>query len=150
MKQTNMLAIPLNRHTAADPAWRRAVVGRLDFHTPIQVHRAFAVLVVAKRFQRQGLKRRLLFGEHGSDLAFGGAVNPRIGPAFFPTIQMSLRFFQVFEAKPFQRRFLCVADTRLDLALVESHRMQVVWDPPPADSALTILFIHFVAPSTNW
>jgi hypothetical protein len=38
----------------------------------------------------------------------------------------------------------------LTFAFVESHQMQIVWGPPRPDSASPILFIHFVAPSTNW
>ena len=105
-----MLAVPLHCHTAADPAGRRAVVSRFHFHAPNQMYRSFAVLVIAKRFQWQRLEHRFLFGEHRGDLAFGGAMNPRIGPAFFPAIQMGLRFSQTLEGEPFQRRFLRMAD----------------------------------------
>ena len=80
------------------------------------MYRSLAVLVIAKRFQWQRLERRFLFSEHRGDLTFGGAMNPRIGPAFFPAIQMSLRFFQTLEAEPFQRSFLRMADARLHLA----------------------------------
>jgi len=34
--------------------------------------------------------------------------------------------------------------------LGESHQMQVVWEAPPADFALSIRFIRCVAPSTKW
>ena len=37
-----------------------------------------------------------------------------------------------------------------DFGFVESHRMQVVWDRPQADSVSPIPFIRFVVPSTNW
>src|SRR5579864_3077004 len=39
-------------------------------------------------------------------------MNARIGPAFFPTIQIRLRFLQTLEALAFERSFLCVSDTR--------------------------------------
>ena len=39
-----------------------------------------------------------------------------------------------------------MADCGFHFFLVESHRMQDVWDPPPADSASTMPFIHFVVP----
>src|SRR5579863_9910601 len=110
MKQADMLAVPLHCHTATDPAWRRAIVSRFHFHTPIQMHGSLAVLVIAERFEWQRKQRRFLFGEHRSDWSFGWAVNPRIGPEFFPAIQMGLRFFQTLEAEPFQRRFLGMAD----------------------------------------
>jgi hypothetical protein len=39
----------------ADPTWRQAVVGTLDFNTAIEMHYPLAVLVIAKRFDRQCL-----------------------------------------------------------------------------------------------
>ncbi len=52
---------------------------------------------------------RPLFGEHGGHLAFGGAVDARVGPVLFPVIEVGLRFFQAFEAQSFQRRLLRMA-----------------------------------------
>ena len=52
------MSIPLHLHTAADPAWGRAVVSRLDLHAAIQVNCALAILVVAERLHRQGLQSR--------------------------------------------------------------------------------------------
>ncbi len=80
------------------------------------MYRSLAVLVIAKRFQWQRLERRFLFGEHRGDLTLGGAMNPRIGPAFFPAIQIGLRFFQTLEAEPFQWRFLGMAYTGFNFA----------------------------------
>ena len=45
---------------------------------------------------------RFFFGEHGGDLPFGRAMDARVGPAFFPTIEIRLRFLQAFEAHPFE------------------------------------------------
>ena len=53
---------------------------------------------------------RFFFGEHGRDLPFGCAMNARIRPTFFPTIQIGLRLFQTFEAHPFERSSLGVTD----------------------------------------
>ena len=117
IEQADVLTIPLHLHAPADPARRRAVVGGFDFHAAVQMNRALAVLVIAERLERQRQQRGFLFGEHGRDLPFGGAVNARVGPALFPVIQVGLRFFQTFEALPFERRFLGVADAGLDLAL---------------------------------
>ena len=52
--QSHMCVIPLRLNAAADPARRSAVIRRFDFHAAIQMDCTFAVLVVAKRFQRQG------------------------------------------------------------------------------------------------
>ena len=70
--------------------------------------------------QSHGILRRQqgrsLFGEHGGDLAFGGAVNARIGPALFPAVEIGLRFLQTLEAQTLQRRFLRVANAGFDFA----------------------------------
>src|SRR5437764_11717436 len=56
--QSHMCVIPLHLNAAADPARRSAVVRRFDFHATIQMDCTFAVLVVAKRLQRQGQQDR--------------------------------------------------------------------------------------------
>jgi hypothetical protein len=73
---------------------------------------AFSVLVIAERFQRQRQQVRFFFAEHDRNLPFRRTVYTRICPAFFPAIQISLRFFQTLEAQTFERSFLCVSDTR--------------------------------------
>jgi len=115
IEQTNEQPVPLHPHQPADPARWRAVICGLHFHTSVEMHRAFAVLVVAKRLQRQRLQQGLLFGEHRHHLTFGGAVNARVGPALLPAIEMRLRRFDAFEALPFQRRLLRVGNARFDL-----------------------------------
>jgi hypothetical protein len=42
-------------------------------------------------------------------------VNPRVGPALFPVVQIRLGLFQSFEALSFQRRPLGMADSGFDL-----------------------------------
>lgn len=59
----------------------------------------------------------LFFGEHERNLALGGAVNARVGPAFFPVIEKGLRLGQRLKTPPFQRRLLGVADTAFHLPL---------------------------------
>jgi hypothetical protein len=72
-------------------------------------------MVVAEWFQRQQLQRRPLFGKHGGDLSFRGAVDARIGPACFPVVQIGLGFLEGFEAQAFQRGLLGVGNPCLDL-----------------------------------
>ena len=110
VQQPDVPGIPLHLDAPADPARRRAVVGRFDFHAAIQMHRALAVLVIAEGLDGQRQQGRPLFGEHGRDLPLGGAVNARVGPALFPVIQVGLRFLEALEAQAFQRRFLGMAD----------------------------------------
>ncbi len=117
VQQAHVSRIPLHLDAPADPARRRAVVGRLDFHAAIQMHRALAVLVIAEGLDGQWQQSGLLFGEHGRDLPLGGAVDARVGPPLFPVVQVGLRFLQTFEAHAFQRRLLGVADAALDLPL---------------------------------
>ena len=96
------VAVPLHFHTAADPAWRRAVVSGIDFDAAIQVYAPVAKLIQAEWLQRQWQQRRLLFGEHGCYLALGGAVDARVGPLSFPVIEIGLRLFQALKAQALQ------------------------------------------------
>jgi hypothetical protein len=48
IQDSHRLAVPLHFHAAADPAGRCAVVGSFDFDAAIQVHSAFAELVMAE------------------------------------------------------------------------------------------------------
>jgi hypothetical protein len=52
IEQANVQAVPLDLHDARDPARRRAVVSGFDLDASIQMHGSFAVLVIAKWFQR--------------------------------------------------------------------------------------------------
>ena len=80
------------------------------------MHDALAVLVIAKRLQRQRQQRGFLFGKHGGHLPLGGAVDARVGPALFPVIEVGLGFFQTLEAQAFQRCFLRMTDAGFDFA----------------------------------
>ena len=51
-QQADLPRIPLDLDLASNPAGRRTVVGRLDFHTAVQMHRPDAVAVVAKKVSR--------------------------------------------------------------------------------------------------
>ena len=42
-------------------------------------------------------------------------MDARVGPAFFPVVQVGLGFLEAFEAEALQRRFLHMADARLYL-----------------------------------
>ena len=116
IEQTYIQLIPLHPDDAADPARRCTVVSGFDLDATIQMHDALAVLVIAKRFQRQRQQRGLLFGKHGGDLPFSGAVDARVSPALFPVIEMSLGFFQSLEAQTLQRCFLRMTDARFNFA----------------------------------
>ena len=117
VEQPDVGRVPLDVDAPADPAGWRAVVGRGDFDAAIQVHGAVAVLVVAKRFERQRAERLAFFSKHGGDLALGRSVDARIGPAPLPAVQIRLGFVEALEAQAAQWRFLRVADAGLDLAL---------------------------------
>src|SRR5580658_10912511 len=49
VQQAHMPDVPLHTDPAADPARRRAVVGRFDLHAAVQMHGAFPEPVIAKR-----------------------------------------------------------------------------------------------------
>jgi hypothetical protein len=117
IEQPHVVVIPLHLDSPADPARRRAVISGLDFDTAVQVHRAFAVLVIAESLDRRWEQRRTLFSEHCRNLPFRGAMDARVGPALFPAVQIDLRLVQALEAQPFQGCLLCVPDTGFDLTL---------------------------------
>jgi hypothetical protein len=109
-----MESVPLHFNLPADPTRRQSVVGALHLDTVVEMDCPLAVLVVAKRFDRQGLQEGLFLGEHGCDLAFGGAVDAGVGPALFPVIEVGLGLFQALEALPLERSFLRVSDAGFD------------------------------------
>ena len=100
-----------------DPPGRRTVVGRLDLDTAVEVHGPDAVAVVAKRLERERPQRRAFLGKHRRDLPFGRAVDPGVGPAGFPAIEICLGADERLEAEALERGLLGVADTGFDLAL---------------------------------
>ena len=77
---------------------------------------ALAVLVITERLQRKWQQRRFLFGKHSGDLPLGGAVDARVGPAFFPAVEVGLGFLQALEAQAFQGCSLRMADAGFDFA----------------------------------
>ena len=117
IEQPDVVVVPLDGDVAAEPARRRRVVGAGHFDAAVEMHRAGAVLVVAKGLDRQRPEVRLLLGEHGGDLALGGAVDAGIGPARVPAIEIRLGLGERLEAQALKRRRLGVADGRLDFPL---------------------------------
>ncbi len=116
IEQTNVQTVPLDTDHATDPARWRAVICRLNLDTSIQMHGSFAVLVIAKRFQRQGQQRWFFFGKHGGHLPLGAAVNALISPAFFPAIEVCLCSLKALESLPFQRCLLGMSNAGFHLA----------------------------------
>src|SRR5688572_1932270 len=51
IENADVKPIPLNVNELADPARRNAVIGRVHFDTSIQMHGAFAVLVITEGLQ---------------------------------------------------------------------------------------------------
>ena len=115
IEEADVHAVPLDRDFLAEPAGRRGVVGVLDLDAAVEMDRARAELVVAKRLERQRPERRPLLGEHGGDLALGGAVDASVGPARVPAVEVGLRRFERLEAQALERG-LGVADGRLHFA----------------------------------
>ncbi len=89
-QQSHMQVVPLPLDALAQPAGRRALVRGLDFDTAVEMYRALAVVVIAKRFDRQRPERQLFLRKHHGDLPPGRAVDPRVGPPCFPAIQIRM------------------------------------------------------------
>ncbi len=98
--ESDVQLIPLHVDVLSDPARRRAVIRGLDLHAAIEVHRADAKAIVPKRFERQRAERRSLLRKHRGDLAFRRAMDARVGPVFFPAIEIGLRRFNVSKRWP--------------------------------------------------
>ena len=124
-EEADVHAVPLDRDVAAEPARRRGVVGVLDLDAAVEMDRAPAELVVAKRLDRQRPQRRPLLGEHGGDLALGGAMDAGVGPAGVPAVEVGLRLGERLEAQALERG-LGMADRRLDFPLLQSCRLQLI------------------------
>jgi hypothetical protein len=116
-QQADVEIIPLHLDPLSDPTRWGTVVRGLDFDAAIQMDRALAVPVVAKRLERERSERGSFLGKHRGDLSFRGAVDARVGPARFPAIQVRLCFFETLESEPAQRGLLRVPDARFDFAL---------------------------------
>ena len=115
-QQADVQIIPLHLDALTDPAGGCAVVRGLDFDAAIEVHRAFAVAVIPKWFQWERPERGLLFGKHRGDLSLRRAVDARIRPVRFPTIQVRLGVVETLESQSSERRFLGVSNARFDFA----------------------------------
>ena len=59
MQDAHVQRIPLHFDESSDPSGRKAVVGRFDFHTAVEMNDAFSVLVVAEGFERQRKQARV-------------------------------------------------------------------------------------------
>src|SRR5579863_1811215 len=110
IEQAHIHRIPLHIDQPTDPARRRAIVGRVDFNTAIDMDRSLSVLVIAERLQRQRLQQGLLFGEHRRHLPLGAAVDARVCPVLFPAIEICLGLFQALEALALQWCLLCMSN----------------------------------------
>src|SRR5579862_1578741 len=116
IQQADVGGVPLHLNASADPTRRRAVIGGLHFDAAVQVHRAFAILVITKRFERQRKQSWLLFSKHCRNLPLGGSVNARVGPPRFPVVQIRLSLFEALEALPFERRLFRMPDAGFNFA----------------------------------
>ncbi len=121
-EQADVQIIPLHLDALADPAGRRAVVRGLDFDAAIEMHRALAVAVIAKRFERQRPERRPLLGKHRGDLALRRAVDARVGPARLPAIEVRLRLLERLEAEASAAASSARGRRRLRLCLCDRDR----------------------------
>ena len=116
IQQADVAGVPLHSDLLAEPAGRRAVVGGVDLDAIVQMQGAPAELVVAKRLDGQRPEAGPLLGKHDGDLALGGAVDARVGPARVPAIEVRPSCLERLEAQALERG-LRVADGRFHLAL---------------------------------
>jgi hypothetical protein len=100
MAQADVHAVPrLDRDIAAEPARRRGVVGALDLDATVEMDRAPAELVVAKRLDGQRPQGRSLLGEQAAHRGLGGAVDAGVRPAGVSAVEVGLRLGERREAQ---------------------------------------------------
>ena len=119
----------------ADPARRRAVVGGIDFDAAIQVHRAFAELVVAERLQGSGSSAGFSSANMAATCRLVVPWMRVSAQRCFPVVQVSLGFLESSRSAGPSAECSWRVRRRAPLCPCLSHRMQVVWAPPRADSA---------------
>ncbi|PYO27555.1 MAG: hypothetical protein DMD86_17735, partial [Candidatus Rokuibacteriota bacterium] len=103
MEDADVKVVPLDRHVLAEPPRGRGVVGVRDLDAAVEMDRARAELVVAKRLDGERQEGGPLLGEHGGDLALGRAVDARISPAGIPAVEVGLRLVEPLEAQALER-----------------------------------------------
>jgi hypothetical protein len=117
IEQAHMQVVPLHLEASSDPAGRRAVVRGFDFDAAIEMDRARAEAVVAKRLEGQRAEGRTLVGKHDGDLPLGRAVDARVRPPRFPLIEIGLAGLEALEALALQWGLLRMPHAGFDLAL---------------------------------
>jgi hypothetical protein len=113
-EQLHVRVSPLHVDPVPDPAGGRAVVGGVDFDAAVEMDRALAVAVIAKRLNREYPQSGLLFGKHRGHLPLGRPMDACVGPVGFPAIQVGLRLVETFEPQAAQRRLLRMPDPGFD------------------------------------
>src|SRR5260370_31848031 len=94
VEQTNGVLVPLHLHTPRDPAWRSAIIRRIDLDATVPEHSALAEVVRAERLDWQSQLHWTFFRRQGSNLPFGRPVHSSIGPPLFPRMHDGLRLLQ--------------------------------------------------------
>jgi hypothetical protein len=85
--------------------------------TDLRVHDDPIEAFTMTEMRRQRQKEGQFLGPHHRHLPFHRAVDSRVGPSFFPVVEISLRRLHRFEAQAFERSLLCVPDAGFHFAL---------------------------------
>jgi hypothetical protein len=101
MDQAHASVIPLHGDQTPEQLGWRAVVGAADLEAPVEMHGPVAVLVVAKRLDREDAEVGLLLRKHRAHLTLRRAVDPRVRPVLFPPIEMAWAASIVSKRRPF-------------------------------------------------
>jgi hypothetical protein len=112
VEEADLVPVPLDGHRAPDPAGRSGVVGAVHLDTAVEVDGAGAIAIGAEGLDGKREQGGSLLGEHGGNLALGGAVDAGVGPAGLPVVEGGLGLLQALEAEPLERRGLGVPDGR--------------------------------------
>lgn len=110
--------VPADPDFVANVLGGHFVIGAGDFHEAVAADFAPGFLEDGKEGSGKRLQNGALLGEVIGDLAFGGAVDARVGDGFFPMGEVGVLGGETLEVVAFERAVFDMADAAFDFAFV--------------------------------
>ncbi len=110
--------VPADPDFVADVFGGDFVIGAGDFHEAVAADFAAGFFVNGEEGGGERLQEGALAGEELGDLAFGGAVDARVGDGFFPMGEVGVFVGETLEVVAFEGAVFDIADAAFDFAFV--------------------------------
>ena len=110
--------VPADPDFVADVLGGDFIIGAGDFHEAVAADFAPSFFEDGEEGGGKRLQKGALLGEVLGDLAFGGAVDARVGDGFFPMGEVGILGGETLEVVAFERAVFDIADAAFDFALV--------------------------------